>query len=166
MKEKVVQKLDKVKFLKYGTYQDMLCPKGEKLGNSPTEFYYDILGVDLGNHNASFSVNQISPRKMITEKFEFHNHTGEAFLPLDGDIVIHIAPAGKLEPVPYEKIECFLIPKGTMVAMKPGVWHAAPFAAGSNPVHVLAVLPERTYMNDYYGMEFPEDERIQIVLEE
>ena len=164
MKTKNVNVLNPGNFHKFGTYHSMVIMDTERLGPPPVEFYRDILKVDFNGKNPAFSVTQISPRPLIAEKFEYHSYTGEAFMPLDGDILIHVAPAGKKETVPYDKIEIFLVPKGTMTVINPGVWHAAPFVKGEKPIHVLTVLPERTYANDCQTLQFPEQEKIQIML--
>lgn len=162
MKTLKAKDLNREGFMRYGAYHDMLSMDTDRLGPPPVEFYRDILQAEFNHRNPSFSVTQITPRPLIAEKFEYHSHTGEAFMPLDGDVLVHLAPAGKKEPVPYDKIEVFLIPQGTMVVLKPGVWHAAPFAKEDKMVHVLTVLPERTYANDCQIIEFPQEERIQI----
>ena len=164
MRTRKVKRLNLQDFQKYGMYHSMLCMDTERLGPPPVEFYRDILKVDLGGQTPSFSVTQITKRPLIAEKFEYHSYTGEAFLPLDGDVVVHVAPAGKRETIPYEKIELFWIPKETMVVIHPGVWHAAPFVIGEGTVHILNVLPERTYANDCQAVVFPDEEKIENVL--
>lgn len=164
MKTRSVNALDPENFRKYGTYHSMVVMDTERLGQPPVEFYRDILKADFNGKNPAFSVTQIAPRPLVAEKFEYHSYTGEAFMPMDGDVLIHVAPAGKKEPVPYDKIEIFLIPKGTMVVINSGVWHAAPFIKSEKTVHVLTVLPERTYSNDCQIVQFPDEEKIQIVL--
>ncbi len=149
-------------FKKYGEYHQMLNPDAERLGPPPVEFYRDICSANLNGACPSFSVTRLTKRALIAEKFEYHNNTAEAFLPLDGDIIVHLAPAGRTGQVPYDKIEAFRIPKGTMAVIKPGVWHAAPFAEDKETVHVLVVLPERTYENDCNVMAFPEEEKLQL----
>lgn len=161
-----VKRLDPENFRKFGVYHNMVFMDTERLGPPPVSFYRDIVRVDLGGRNPSFSITQIDPRPLVAEKFEYHSYTGEAFMPLDGDIIIHVAPAGKSQPVPYDKIELFVIPQGTLVAIDPGVWHAAPFVKGEKRVHVMNVLPERTYANDCQTVVFPETEKIQINLPE
>lgn len=150
------------RFAKYGTFCRMLDPEAERLGPPPVEFYRDLVHVNLGRGTPCFSVTRVSPRPMVAEKFEYHSYTGEAFMPLDNDILIHVAPAGKSDPVPYDKIEAFRVPKGTMVMIDPGVWHAAPFACGGQIAHVLVMLPERTYANDCTVVLFPEEEKLQL----
>nr|WP_308625416.1 ureidoglycolate lyase [uncultured Eisenbergiella sp.] len=165
MKSRNVSALNPESFNKFGSYHSMVAMDTERLGPPPVAFYRDILKTDFGGKNPAFSVTQIAQRPLVAEKFEYHSYTGEAFMPLDGDVLIHVAPAGKKEPVPYDKIEIFLIPKGTMAVINPGVWHAAPFVKGGEAVHVLTVLPERTYANDCQMVQFPDEEKVQIVLE-
>lgn len=160
MKELRIQKLKHEVFEKYGSYHAMTDMDSERLGPPPVEFYRDILQLELNHQNPSFSVTRLSSRHMLAEKFEYHSATGEAFMPLDGDVVIHVAPAGKNDVVPYEKIEAFWVPQNTMVIIRPGVWHAAPFASEKSIVHVLVVLPERTYVNDCSVVLFSEEEKI------
>ena len=133
-------------FRKYGTYSRMINPDGERLGPPPVEFYRDLVHVNLGSGIPCASVTRVSPRPMIAEKFEYHTATAEAFMPIDGDVIIHIAPAGKAAAVPYDKI----------------VWHAAPFACADTPVHILVFLPERTYANDCSVVLFPEEEKLEL----
>lgn len=149
MEKLKVKPISVIAFEKYGQFHSMLNPDTEKLAPGPVEFHRDIVKISLGRSNQpSFSVTHISKRPLIVEKLEYHNYTGEAFMPLDGDVIIHLAPASRPENVPYDKIEAFYIPKGTLVTIHPGVWHQAPYAAGEDTVNVLVVLPERTYVND------------------
>lgn len=163
MKKLRIQKIEKETFEKYGNFQSLTNLSQERLGPPPVEFFRDILQAELNYRNPSFSVTRVSPREMTAEKFEYHNFTGEAFMPLDGDVVIHVAPAGKKGAVPYDKIEAFLIPQHTLIVIKPGVWHAAPFAKENHTVHTLVVLPERTYANDCEVVLFSKEEKISLV---
>lgn len=149
MKSINVQKLNRDNFDKYGTFHNMLDPDTEILAPGAVEFHRDIAKVTLGQCNQpSFSVTHIKKRPFVVEKLEYHDWTGEAFMPLDGDIIIHLAPASRPADIPYERIEAFLVPKGTMITINRGVWHQAPYAVDQDNVHVLVVLPERTYAND------------------
>jgi hypothetical protein len=56
----------------------------------------------------------------------------------------------------------FFVKKGTMVAIRPGVWHCAPFAYKADHVNVLIVLPERTYANDCTIEIIPIEKRISV----
>lgn len=97
---------------------------------------------------------------MVTRPFvlnvsEFHDTCCEIVLPLDGDILMHVAPAGPEKEFPYEKAEVFLVPRGTLARLRPGVWHHAPFSLRSEVVNCLIALPERTYKNDCIVFNFP-----------
>lgn len=162
MRKIKAQSLSTEAYQKYGSFHKMLEPQAEKLGPAPTEFFRDMIHIDLGQGIPCASVTRVSPRPMIAEKFEYHTATAEAFMPIDGDVIVHIAPASKPSIIPYEKIEAFYVPKGTMMTMHAGVWHAAPFASGNGPVHILVLLPERTYANDCTAVLFPEEEKVEI----
>jgi len=158
-----VKELDEKSFRNYGSYANVINPDTPKLGPPPVEFHRDIGQITLGQSTIpSFSVTRITPRPLVIEKFEYHNFSGEAFLPLDGDVLVHLAPAGRCSDIPYDEIEVFRIPKGTLVTLRPGVWHQAPFCYGRDVVNVLVVLPERAYQNDCAVITFPEENIIQI----
>ena len=102
------------------------------------------------------------PEKMIVSEVEYHNTTGEGILPLDDDVVMHVAPPSK-EPVP-ELTEAFIVPKGTIVKSNTGGWHMGGLPIHQDQVHVLIVLPERIYKNDCTVVTYPEESQIEIVL--
>jgi len=135
----------------------MINPQAEKLGAEPIEFYRDMVGLDLGSRTiASFSTCRVCKRPPVVDITEFHNGTGEGVLPLDADVLIHVAPATPVGEVPLDRVEIFRVPKGTFVALHPGVWHHAPFAYNADVANVLIVLPERTYAIDCHVTEIPE----------
>lgn len=149
MKKVIVQKLSREHFEKYGSFHNMINPQTEVLAKGTVEFHRDIAKMTLGMCNQpSFSVTHIENRPYIVEKLEYHDRTGETFMPLDSDVIIHLAPASKPADIPDENIEAFLVPKGTLVVIHPGVWHQAPYVYGEKEANVLVVLPERTYAND------------------
>ena len=158
-----VKELSVQLFGKYGTFADMTDPKGTKIGRKPIEFFRDMVQLDLGGADiASFSVCRVLKRPAVVDITEFHTACGEGILPLDGDILCHVGIATPNGQVPVGKIEVFRIPKGTFVALKPGVWHHAPIAYRSACVNTLIVLPERTYANDCEVYEIPEQSWIKV----
>ncbi|MCD6289797.1 MAG: ureidoglycolate lyase [Anaerolineae bacterium] len=161
-----VSELSVEAFLPFGFYADMLNPQHEKIGAPPIEFFRDMVQQDLGGAPVvSFSNCRVEPRALVIDTLEYHTATGEGILPLDGDVLLQVGPATPPEEnVPLDRIKVFRIPKGTMVVLRPGVWHHAPFAVGDTPVNVLIVLPERTYANDCDVVELVEEDRIRIEL--
>jgi ureidoglycolate lyase len=97
----------------------------------------------------------------VIDLTEYHSSTGEGVLPLDADVLIHVAPATPNGIVPLEKFRVFRVPKGTLVILRPGVWHHAPFSL-HGVANVLIVLPERTYANDCTVVELPISDQIRI----
>lgn len=151
-------------FLPYGVYANLINPTSEKLGTPPIEFFRDMVQQGLGTaSSASFSTCRVEKREMVVDVTEYHTHTAEGILPIDNDVLIHVAPATPSEGrVPTDKIAVFRIPKGTMVVIRPGVWHHAPFTVNDTPANVLIVLPERTYANDCQVFQLEETDRLRI----
>lgn len=148
-------------FRNYGTYGNMTAPTGPVFGAPPVEFYRDMVQLDLGGNTfASFSVCRVEKRPPVVDVSEYHSCCGEGILPLDGDVVMHVATATP-NGTPPAGIEIFRVPKGTFVALKPGVWHHGPFPVTNRPVNVLIVLPERAYANDCNVRDIPPAERVR-----
>jgi ureidoglycolate lyase len=159
-KEVKIKELSTEAFKPYGSYANMVKPTGPKMGG----FHPDMAVMTLGQANeAAFSVTQVQKKENIIDAMECHNHTGEGILPLDGDVLVHVAPASRTDKVPMDQVEVFRVPKGTLLILRPGVWHCAPFAEKTDVVNVLVVLPERTYANDIYFYMVPKDDQIRIV---
>lgn len=162
MKTIKVKKLTLESFKKFGTFVDMLHPEGEKIGEAPIEFFRDMIQLkSIHSNSVSFSICRVTKREPIIEVSEFHSYCSEGTLPLDGDIIVHVGPAVPGEEVPVDKIEAFLVPKGTFLSFEPGVWHHAAYARGCDSVNVLTVLPERTYANDCKVDELKEKIKIE-----
>ncbi|NIM04598.1 MAG: ureidoglycolate hydrolase [Armatimonadetes bacterium] len=165
MREIPAQKLSAEKFAAYGVFADMIAPQGEKIGEAPILFYRDMVQLPLGTSTiASLSVCQVEKREPVIDVSEFHTAVGEAILPLDADVVIHVAAATPTDAPPADKIEAYLVPKGTLVVLKPGVWHHAPFAVDTQRANVLIVLPERAYAMDCTVRPIPEKDQIKVSL--
>lgn len=150
-------------FWKLGEYVDMLG-LAQRYEGKPVEegFYPDALQLDNGGRAASFSVTKAGAAPEVVKTAEYHSQSAEGILPLDGDVYIFAAP-----PYWYNKLEetrLFLVPRGTIVRLKPGVIHGAPIAAGGSAVNVLIVLPERAYANDCVFMQLEEKDWMELAL--
>lgn len=162
MKEIKIRELNYENFRVYGTFHAMIDPKAINVGVGPIAFYPDLAPLNLGQSNAaSFSVCRVEKRPAVIDTIEMHTGCGEGILPLDGDIVIHVAPPTPNGVYPVDRLEAFRVPKGTFVALRRGVWHHAPYAA-EGPVNTLIVLPERTYAEDCLVYAIHEADRVAI----
>jgi ureidoglycolate lyase len=158
-----IENLEPVRFAPFGSYANLTEPDGPQIGSSPITFYRDMLPLELSSKNPSFCVCRVEARVDVIDVMEYHSSTGEGILPLDGDVLVQVAPATPRDAIfPAEEIRVFRVPKGTMLCLRPGVWHHAPFALQSL-VNVLIVLPERTYANDCTVLELQQTERIRIL---
>lgn len=168
MRKIKIQKLSLEAFQKFGTFSPMIDPfAAEAAGPKDAEcvFFRDILQQDIDGKAASFSSCRVLPRPLKITDAEFHNHTCETAIPLDGDAVLWFAPATAGKTFPSDKVEAFYVPRGCAVICRPGVWHHAPYSCSDKPVNVLVVLPERTYVNDTYCIALAEQEQIEMELQ-
>jgi ureidoglycolate lyase len=164
MKEIPYKKVSPEAFAVFGTCANLVSPTGPRLGEEPVQFFRDMVLSHLGTTQlASFSSLKVVKRPFVVDVSEYHDTCSEIVLPLDGDIVMHVAPAGPEKDFPLDKAQAFLVPRGTVCCLRPGVWHHAPFVLGAEVVHCLVVLPERTYMNDCKVCTLPTEKHLKIV---
>jgi ureidoglycolate lyase len=164
MKTIPIEKLSLESFQEFGGFRDLLNPASEKLGEPPIEFFRDMLQQMLGQSQiASYSNCRIGPRDPVIDVSECHSFTAEMLLPLDADVLMHFAPASVPDAgFPGDKARVFLVPKGTMVVIKPGTWHHGPFSLRSETANILVALPERTYINDTRTIALEGEDRLKI----
>ncbi|MDF2613332.1 MAG: ureidoglycolate hydrolase [Clostridia bacterium] len=147
-------------FTPYGSFYSITEPTGHNLG----AFYHDHVLFPVSGHMpiAFSALVSEKPEKMVVTAAEYHNTTAEGVLPIDDDVILHVAPPSN-KPVP-ELTEAFIVPKGTMVKLNTGVWHLAALPIHQDKVHVLIVLPERIYFNDCTVVEYAPEDQIEIAL--
>ncbi len=162
MKKIKVQELSRDKFRMYGDYQDLLhvVEDNQQTGGSNI-FVPDCLTMSLdGSLPAAISIARVSEAETIIEMVEYHKFTCEGILPIDGDCIIFVGPAGFRFDT--SGIEAYRVPRGTFVQLKPGVLHGRQFTSGAPQVNVLILLPQRTYANDTVMERLEGDNRIEI----
>ncbi len=84
-------------------------------------------------------------------------------MPLNDDMIIHVAPASAGTPVP-ELAKAFIVPKNVMVKINTAVWHLCPLPVHEEELKALIVLPECTYQNDCTVVELKPEEQFEITL--
>jgi ureidoglycolate lyase len=158
-----VKELTLENFNKFGSFVNMLNPDAVKIGAAPVEFFRDMIGLNLGqNTMVSFSTCRVTKRPSIVTELEYHTYCQEGNLPLDGDVLLTVAPATANGDLPWDRIEVFHVPKGTIVTLKAGVWHCGPYAYQTEVANVLIVLPERVYANDCRVVSIPANQQSEI----
>lgn len=147
----------------YGEFANLTDPKGEYIGESPVRFYRDMVSAWTGNVQTAFSIVQVDRMKMIPSEAEQHEKGTEVLIPMEDDVVIFVAPATNKE-YPYGREEAFIIPKGYMVTIKPGVWHKAPYPLNREKASTLVILPEREYAVDCINVSIENDQQFEIIV--
>lgn len=162
MKTVKLEKLSKTAFAPFGEYYNMDKPEGYALKGELHAFYPDRLSAYQG-HLVSFSPITVNkPEKMIITQAEYHTTTCEIILPLNDDMVLHVAPPSAGKPV-TDLTKAFIVPKHTLIKMNPCVWHLAPLPLKKDSLTAMIVLPNSTYMNDCKVVDFSKEDCFEIV---
>jgi len=95
----IAQRLTPEDFTQFGTFADMINSTSvNTFGDLPIQFMPDMLELNTGGKNPSFSICRVTNRPMVVDTTEFHSRCGEGILPLDDDVYIHVGP-----PTPDDK---------------------------------------------------------------
>ena len=149
-------------FAPFGQFYPMIEPQGHALCGELHQFFPDRLTAD-SNHRLGFSPIIVKkPQRMVITQSEYHTTTWEMILPMDDDMILHVAPASGGTPVTH-LAKAFLVPKHTLVKMNAAIWHLAPLPANKDQLTALIVLPECTYANDCTVVDLTEDQQFEIV---
>lgn len=150
-------------FASFGRFYQMDTPKGYALCGELHQFFPDRLTAD-SNHRVGYSPILVKkPEKMIITQQEYHTTTWEMILPMDDDMILHVAPASAGKPV-TEFAQAFIVPKHTLVKMNAAIWHLAPLPASKDQLTAMIILPECTYANDCTVVDLPPEQQFEIVL--
>lgn len=150
-------------FAPYGVYYDMLRPDGYALEGEIHKFYPDRISESAATRIGYSPITVKKEEHMKVKAVEYHTTTPEMILPLNDDMIIHVAPASGGTPV-TGLTEAFIIPRGTLVKINTAIWHLAPLPVHEEELHAMIILPECSYANDCTVVELKEEEQFEIVL--
>lgn len=149
-------------FAPYGRFYTMDKPKGHALCGELYQFFPDRMTADC-SHRVGYSPILVKkPERMIITQQEYHTTTWEMILPLNDDMILHVAPASAGTPVPH-MVQAFLVPKNTLVMMNAVIWHLAPLPAAEEELAAMIILPECTYTNDCTVVDLSDEQQFEIV---
>lgn len=149
-------------FAPFGQFYTMDKPQGYALCGELHSFYPDRINAD-STHRVGYSPIIVKkPEKMIITQQEYHTTTWEMILPLDDDMILHVAPASAGTPV-TDLAKAFIVPKNTLVKMNSAIWHLAPLPANNQQLTAMIILPECTYANDCTVVDLNEEQQFEIV---
>jgi len=163
MRQIKVEALTHEAFAPFGQFYPMEQPQGYALCGELHQFFPDRLTAD-SNHRVGYSPILVKkPEKMVITQQEYHTTTWEMILPMDDDMILHVAPASAGTPVSH-LVKAFLVPKHTLVKMNAAIWHLAPLPAFKEQLTAMIILPECTYANDCTVVNLTADEQFEIVM--
>ena len=149
-------------FAPFGQFYTMDKPEGYALCGELHSFYPDRVNAD-STHRVGYSPIVVKkPEKMIITQQEYHTTTWEMILPMDDDMILHVAPASAGTPV-TDLAKAFMVPKHTLVKMNAAIWHLAPLPANNDKLTAMIILPECTYANDCTVVDLNEEQQFEIV---
>ncbi len=158
-----VQKLTHEAFAPFGQFYTMDTPEGYALCGALHSFYPDRLTADNMGRVGYSPIVVKKPERMVITQQEYHTTTWEMILPLDDDMILHVAPASAGTPVTH-LAQAFLVPKHTLIKMNAAVWHLAPLPAGKDQLTAMIILPECTYANDCTVVDLTAQQQFEILL--
>ena len=163
MRQIKVEALTHDAFAPFGQFYPMAEPQGYALCGALHRFFPDRLVAD-SDHRVGYSPILVKkPEKMIITQQEYHTTTWEMIMPLDDDMILHVAPASGGTPV-TELAKAFLVPRNTLIKMNAAIWHLAPLPANAEELAAMIILPECTYANDCTVVDLKPEEQFEIVL--
>ncbi len=161
MKTIKVEKLSVEAFAPYGSFYQMDTPDGHPLCGEIHRFYPDRLTAYQGGTVGFSAITVKKPEKMLITQIEYHTTTSELIMPLNDDMILHVAQPSAGAPI-TEQTRAFLVPKHTLIKMNACVWHLAPLPANADELSALIILPECTYMNDCKVVDLTEEQQFVI----
>lgn len=150
-------------FAPFGTFYDMLNPNGYALEGELHKFYPDRMSESCTTRVGYSPITVKKPERMVITASEYHTTTWEMILPMNDDMIIHVAPASGGKVV-TDLAKAFIVPKGCMVRINTAVWHLAPLPVETSELHAMVILPECTYANDCTVVELADEEQFEIVI--
>lgn len=158
-------KLTTEAFEKYGVFQNLLDNEGmSKKSIFPANFFADLVYLDFAaTTQASVSVCHVKKKdKNVVSFLEAHQFTCEGLLPLDGDIMLFVGTPSKIFTV--DNLEAFIVPKGTFVKLNPYIVHGTQYTIRDEEVHVVCLLPARTFRNDMVSRLIENEEEMARII--
>ena len=158
-----VEPLTHEAFAPFGQFSKMESPEGYALCGELHQFFPDRLTAD-STHRVGYSPILVKkPEKMVITQQEYHTTTWEMILPMNDDMILHVAPASAGTPVTH-LAKAFLVPRHTLVKMNAAIWHLAPLPASQDTLCAMIILPECTYANDCTVVDLTPEQQFEIIL--
>lgn len=161
MREIKAKDITRENFAPYGVYYDMQKPEGYALEGELHRFFPDRISESYTTRVGFSPILVKKPQQMRIDAVEYHTTTPEMILPLNDDMIIHVAPASGSVPV-LQYTEAFVVPRGTLVKIHAAIWHLAPMPVNKKELQAIIVLPECTYANDCTVVELKEADQFVI----
>lgn len=157
-----IEPLTAERFAPFGRFYNMDDPAGYALEGAIHKFYPDRIRDAYTGHVGFSAIRVRKPERMVVDSIEYHTTTSEIIMPLNDDMILHVAPASAGTPV-TQYTQAFRVPCGTMVQINAAIWHLCPLPAEKEELRALIILPECTYANDCTVVPLEPEEQFEII---
>ena len=120
------KKITRENFSIYGELISKENIKPMNINNGYAKRFDDLVNINFEKNNGKINISVFQATKrsfpMQIDMMEKHPEGSQAFIPMKESVFfVFVAPRGEKPEI--DLIESFLIPKGTGINYKPGVWH-------------------------------------------
>ena len=139
-----VKKLNKEDFDKFGAFVE--APNAEPTFQSGQFAYWkQLLEIRMGE----VEIGMLKVRKydMQLDRMERHAETAEMLIPVDGSVIIPVAPPSDTTPDPA-KAEAFVVNQGQAVILGKNCWHWLPCPMDKLEVTLFVIFKNNTSETD------------------
>jgi ureidoglycolate hydrolase len=148
--ELVAEPLDATAFGPFGRVIERPS-RGHDAEGPAWRWWAETMTLDGDDRRWGVGYLDLQPAEPRFDWAERHLRTLEAIVPIDGDILVYVAEAGRSDEPgarpPLEEFRVFRVPRGTGVVLDRGVWHGAPLADGG-PAKAIVLILEGTGADD------------------
>ena len=141
--ELAVEPLDATTFEPFGRVIER--PSREHDASGPGwSWWAETVSLDGDDRPWGVGYLDLEPAPLRFDWAERHLRTLEAIVPIDGDVLVYVAAAGRSNEAgarpPLDEFRVFRVPRGTGVVLHRGVWHGAPLADGRAARAIVLIL--------------------------
>jgi len=159
-----VKKITPTSFAKFGKVADAKI-KPPLVDAENLKFWTTITTYTVDGET-EIALCQVKKSVDSVEMLERHVKTPEILVPIEGDFILPVAPAGNLqdpeETPEASSVEAFLVRSDQAVVMEKGVWHTAPIPIGEE-TSFFVIFRKETTKQDAAFKKLKNDETVKVI---
>lgn len=144
----LLKRITKENFAEFGEYLDERSTMPTS-AEANFDWWNEIGIIDLKGRISVGVVKPVFHQDFSETVFEQHSNTPEVLVPLDEDVVLLLGrkDAFATGNMSGDAFSAFLVPRGAVVSIRPGIWHHAPMVLNRSS-RVIVLFSENTSLAD------------------